>query len=88
MSELTSHDRVEEVSNSVNKRATVSFTSNDIKRLKALQKALDLQSMAQTISAAIKIADEIRTQKKQGRNILFEKGKDRRELVIPGFIVD
>ena len=72
----------------MNKRATVSFTENDIKRLQALQKALDLTSMSQTLSAAIKIADEIRSQKSSGNKIVFEKGQEKRELVIPGFHSD
>lgn len=72
------------------KRATVSFTDKDIKRLEKLRDSLDLMSMSQTISAAIKIADEIRARKAEGLLVILKNERDNteREVVIPGFDPD
>ncbi len=66
------------------KRATVSFTDKDLERLNNLKDALDIPSTAQVISFAIKLADEIRKEKQTGGEVIFEKGRKKRELIIPG----
>lgn len=66
------------------KRATVSFTKKDLERLEKLKDALELHSNAQTLSMAIKIADEIRKQKISGGDVLFSRGGEIEKLFIPG----
>jgi len=66
-------------------RATVSFTEKDLERLDKLKDSLDLTSISQTISVAIKLTDEIRKHKIKGGDVVFAHGKSKKELIFPGF---
>jgi len=65
------------------KRATISFSESDIKKLIFLQRELDLPSLNHAISVAIKIAENIIVQAQKG-DVVFRSGTEERCLFIPG----
>ncbi|MEZ5919497.1 MAG: hypothetical protein R3D66_06260 [Alphaproteobacteria bacterium] len=71
------------------KRATVSFTQKDLERVAYLKNALEVNSNAQTLSIAIKLAHHIVDAMKKGEDIIFEDPDgSQREMIIPGLTKD